>query len=319
MTHVTSDPQLLCVHPEQFLEQLDVLKRYFKVVPLRALAERLERGDSVAGMTAVTFDDGYADNLLVAKPILERCEVPATMFVASGYVGGSHGFWWDELERILLGTTALPRTLRLQVGGQVFRWSLGDDADAPIENVMNWHTGMQWTPTLRHQAYRSLHSVLYALAPEQRELALDRLRQWAGLSGLAPPSHRTLTEDELIELSRSELVEIGGHTISHPALCTLPLSSQEAQIAGGKRWLEERVDRPVTSFAYPYGSLASYDSRTIDVVRAAGFRCACTTFADIVRPGDDLYQLPRLLVRDWDGEEFERQLSTHINHWHETT
>lgn len=317
---LASDPQLLCVLPERFAEQLEVLKRHFTIVPLNVLIERLRSGKPVAGMTALTFDDGYADNLLIAKPLLERAGAPATIFVASGQIGRRYGFWWDELERLLLTGRAVPRTLRLRVGHQVLRWNLDDDADGVIESGDSaCEYGRSQPGATRQQVYRSLHRVLYALAPDEREIALEKLREWAGISGLAPAEHRILTAEELAQLSRSDLIEIGGHTISHPALCTLSVEQQTAEIAGGKRSLEESLGRPVNNFAYPYGSLASYDNRTVETVRAAGFRSGCTTFADIVRPGVDLFQLPRLLVRDWDGDEFERQLRARINHWAETT
>ena len=50
----------------------------------------------------VTFDDGYADNLWNAKPLLERYDVPAAVFVTTGYAGQDREFWWDELETLLL-------------------------------------------------------------------------------------------------------------------------------------------------------------------------------------------------------------------------
>jgi peptidoglycan/xylan/chitin deacetylase (PgdA/CDA1 family) len=55
-------------------------------------------------MVILTFDDGYADNLLVAKPHLEAYDVPATVFVSSGFLGGGREFWWDRLERVTVHT-----------------------------------------------------------------------------------------------------------------------------------------------------------------------------------------------------------------------
>jgi peptidoglycan/xylan/chitin deacetylase (PgdA/CDA1 family) len=94
------DPQRLAVTPEHFDEHLRVLGAtctpvaYADVPSLLRTPRRLpERA------VAVTFDDGYRDNLHAAKPLLERHGVPATVFVASGYVGSGRAFWWDELER----------------------------------------------------------------------------------------------------------------------------------------------------------------------------------------------------------------------------
>ena len=72
---------------------------------------------------AVTFDDGYLDNILNAKPILEKFEIPATVFVCAGMIGRDGELWWDQLERALLLTKKLPNWLELDVNGQHFEWS----------------------------------------------------------------------------------------------------------------------------------------------------------------------------------------------------
>ena len=66
-------------------------------------------GDVPSAGVVVTFDDGYADNFHNAKPLLERYEIPATVFVTTGYLQDQREFWWDELERILLQPGTLPR------------------------------------------------------------------------------------------------------------------------------------------------------------------------------------------------------------------
>jgi hypothetical protein len=84
----------------------------------------------------------------------------------------------------------------------------------------------------------------------------------------------------------------------------LPVAEQKREIEASKRRLEAVLERPVVSFAYPYGALSDYGRETIETVQAIGFESACTTFDDVVRPAADPFQLPRMLVRDWDGERF---------------
>jgi peptidoglycan/xylan/chitin deacetylase (PgdA/CDA1 family) len=96
------DPLGLCVRPEYFDEQLAILRRVAQPVSLARLIQGLADGDLPKRAVAVTFDDGYADNLSEALPLLERHEIPATCFVVSGTLG--HEFWWDEAARLLRNT-----------------------------------------------------------------------------------------------------------------------------------------------------------------------------------------------------------------------
>lgn len=81
------------MRPERFAEHVEVIATTFRV---RRLGDLLGARDATV---AVTFDDGYRDNLYVAKPLLERHDVPATVFVVSGYLDSGVDFWWDVLER----------------------------------------------------------------------------------------------------------------------------------------------------------------------------------------------------------------------------
>ena len=92
------DPWSLCVDPDLFAQQVELLHDHYRVVSLGELRSALARNDLLARTVALTFDDGYRDNLLVAKPILEQYGVPATVFVTTGYTGSGRDFWWDELE-----------------------------------------------------------------------------------------------------------------------------------------------------------------------------------------------------------------------------
>jgi peptidoglycan/xylan/chitin deacetylase (PgdA/CDA1 family) len=311
-----SDPQMLCVTPECFAQQMEVLRRHFRVVPLKQLVGALRSGGDIAGMVAVSFDDGYADNLLIAKPVLERYEVPATVFIASDYIGGSATFWWDELEDIFLSEQSLPQKLRLEVDRQRFSWDFKEDAlgSSDSGNAKGWYVGSRLLPSRRHRAYQTLHQVLYTKNSEQRADLLQKLRAWSGRTLALRQNHRTMTLEELVCLARSPLIEIGGHTATHPALSMLTPQQQDIEIRSGKVRLEQMIGRESTSFAYPYGSLTSFNDTTSRLVKEAGFDLACTTFTDCVRPRCDTYQLPRLPARNWNGEDFQRYLTSWITH-----
>src|SRR5829696_4965924 len=99
---IPSDPHLLSVTPSHFAEHLEVLRKYANPIRLEQAYRALEANKIADRTVVITSDDGYADNLTHAVPLLEQHDVPATVFVTSGYVNGGREFWWDELDRLLL-------------------------------------------------------------------------------------------------------------------------------------------------------------------------------------------------------------------------
>jgi peptidoglycan/xylan/chitin deacetylase (PgdA/CDA1 family) len=325
VTELPADPQLLCVAPSHFAEHLEVLRRH-NVMSLRQMIRAMDSGTIPPRSVVVTFDDGYADNLLNAKPLLEQFHVPATVFVVSSAVGSTREFWWDDLERLLLQPGTLSETLRLTIAGVPREWRLGGSArynSAAYERFRAWNVLEKTDPTPRHAIYRELCGVMRPLPSMQRSQVSGELSAWAGVEKEGRPTHRALNVEELRQLPDGGLIEVGGHTVTHPVLSACPatgpagqpLSAGEgtasAEIRDSKAQLESILERPVASFSYPYGGRADYTAETVDLVRGAGFACACSNFFGLVSPDTDRYQIPRVIVRDWDRDEFTRRLE----HW----
>jgi len=316
VAELPSDPQLLSVSPSHFAEQLEVLRRYAHPISLQQLVTALRAGELPPRAVVITFDDGYADNLIHAKPLLKQYDVPATVFVTTGYIGQRREFWWDELERLLLQPNTLPQSLSLQITGEVQQWALGEAASYSQEAYSRhrgWHVLQKEIPTARHALYRALHEQLFGLPEQEIQKSLRELQTKAGVGSTARPTHRPLTAQEVIQLAADGLVEVGAHTVTHPVLASLSHAGQRHEIQRSKLDLEALLNRPVTSFSYPYGWHSIYTSQTISLVREAGFACACANFPELVWQSrlwgrSDAYQLPRILVRDWDGNQFAKRL-----------
>lgn len=297
------DPWGLSVSPHHFDEHLAVLRQWGPVLPLAEMVRALRAGTLPPRATVLTFDDGYADNLHAALPLLERNGLPATFFLTTGTLGCAREFWWDELERVLLGPAMLPSALHLTLGREDYVWELAGDT-APVPTPRSWRA-WEHPPTLRHALYYDLWQRLVEHPLAQQRETLNAVLDWAAASSKARPSHRTLTPAEALALARSPLAEVGAHTVTHPALPSLALPRQRAEIAESKTHLETLLDRSISAFSYPYGHNGP-DTR--HVVFDAGFACACTTEPDPVRPGADLLAIPRVQVMDSDGDAFAKQM-----------
>jgi peptidoglycan/xylan/chitin deacetylase (PgdA/CDA1 family) len=307
-----TDPQLLSVTPERFAGHMAYLSRHFEVVSLHELVGRRAKGDVGSRVVAVTFDDGYADNLLQAKPILEFHNVPATVFVATATLETGAALWWDELEHLLLHPSLLPHSLSLDVDGQRFEWDLGGDAqltDEQFQAHRKWNVLRREDPTQRHRLYRSLCRLLRPMTEDTRQRTLSILRAWTGRAKDRDRDVRMLRGEDVRCLASGRWVEIGAHTVSHPVLGGLTLDVQRREIGSSKQCLEAMVGRPVKTFAYPYGTKADYTNATAALVEEQGFALACSNYPEAVTRSSDVYQLPRFVVRDWSEARFANRLA----------
>jgi peptidoglycan/xylan/chitin deacetylase (PgdA/CDA1 family) len=256
----------------------------------------------------VTFDDGYADNVETALPLLKQQRIPATVFLTTGAIDARREFWWDELARVLLEAGPLPGMLELRRGDWIYQQALDADAMAGV-GVTGHRSWRAWEepPTVRHRMYYELWQRLYPLAHDRRQALLDDLLEWAGLEPRMRRTHRLVSLAEAQQLAQESLIEIGAHTVTHPPLTTLDPVARDRELQKSKRVLEEMVRREVSSFAYPHGD---HNTATVSAVRAAGFTAACTTAAATLSAASALLTLPRYQVLDWSGDELSARLQT---------
>lgn len=297
------DPWGLAVSPKHFVEQLTVLCRTRTVLSMTELVSRLERRTLPANAAAVTFDDGYADNLSEASPSLLHAGVPATLFVATGFLDRTCPYWWDELATLILAET-VPITCDVDDGRQTWGVSVGAGDDREVSR--SWRAWQEPT-TERQRVYNEMYGRLRGCSAAVRERVVASLRRAAGVSASSCDG-RPMTTAELIAWSARSGLDVGAHTNTHPVLPVLDPAECEAEIEESKRVCERLVNRSVAGFAYPHGAHNEHVRR---IVARNGFAWACTTEARALESGcSDLHALPRHAVADCDGPAFERWIGT---------
>ncbi|MBD2358445.1 polysaccharide deacetylase family protein [Tolypothrix sp. FACHB-123] len=307
VAEVDLDPWGLCVTPHHFAEQLEVVQKYAYPLSLKQFVQAYQNGKIPNRAVVITFDDGYADNLHNAKPLLEEYNTPATVFVSTGYIGQEREFWWDELERLLLKPGKLPEKLSLTINGSVHQWELGTAADYSLEKYQRDRTCKAWeaAPGSRMHFYYTIWEVLRPLSDSQRLKALKDILTWSHAQPTARQTYRPLFLEEVSTLADGKLVEIGAHTVTHPFLSAQSKELQRYEIEHSKTYLEKILNRSVTSVSYPFGDRTT---ETIELARCAGFDCACSTAQGLVWYKSNRFDLPRFAVENWNGEEFVKQL-----------
>jgi peptidoglycan/xylan/chitin deacetylase (PgdA/CDA1 family) len=293
------DPWGLAVSPLNFQEQVEVLRRTRRPMPLRQFVDDFVGGSLAANAVAITFDDGYLDNLVAAKPILAAYDAPATVFFVTGQLDGPKEFWWDELGRLVLLASG-SHTIELVIRGNAIRLSLDGDSGASS----GWRA---WSPpqSQRQEAFAQIWSICRSLEEEERGLVLAELRSRLDQADLPPATSRAMSRSEAQTLAHDGLVTIGAHTVVHPMLTRLSANRRKSEIIESKVACETLIGERVGGFAYPYGEL---DGDLEDMVCSAGFSYACSTKSNPVTSGARLTALPRYQVFDYHGDAFEQWL-----------
>jgi peptidoglycan/xylan/chitin deacetylase (PgdA/CDA1 family) len=253
-----------------FERHLDLLKRFFNVIPLLEASQRLRNGSLPRRAACITFDDGYADNEEVALPILQRHGLRACFFVATGYLDGGQ-MWNDVVIEHVRHATGTQLDMSVCGLGRFAIDNLGLKAKA-IADILN---ALKYLPFEQRQALvhplRSTHA-------EQPNLMMSRL--------------------QVLALHRAGM-EIGAHTVTHPILATMSDQAARADMGYGKRQLEDIIGTPVRLFAYPNGKPGQdYGPRDVRIAQDLGFDCAVTTQWGAAQYGSDPFQLPRFTP--WD-------------------
>jgi peptidoglycan/xylan/chitin deacetylase (PgdA/CDA1 family) len=278
------DPHRLQVSPEHFAGQLDMLRDRVEVVPLSAVMTPTN-----VPRAAITFDDGYRDNLLSAKPLLVERSLPATVFVTSGLVGNAEGFWTDRLAALFLGDELPVAHLDVELAG--------------TRLLIDVHTGRA-----RERAYRFVHRHLHPLPPGTIDAALLALSSAAGTHRAVAPSALPVDLDQLRDLARGDTIAIGAHSVTHARLASLAPADQRYEIAESGHRLEEILGQPVPTFAYPYGTVETIDESSV-AIAAEHYELAVTTVPAPVVTATDRSRIPRFNVGNWDADEFGDRLS----------
>lgn len=258
---------------QSFDAQMALLKSLFNVLPLPEAVSRLKAGTLPARSAAITFDDGYADNVTHALPILQKHGLHATFFIATAYLDGGRMFNDTVIESVR-NTRLAQLDLRDMHLGQ---YELGSIA-------------------ARTQAIHHILPKIKYLLPDEREAAAARLAERAEVENL--PNDLMMSTAQLKNLHAAGM-EIGGHTHRHPILAKLDRDAAQAEIAAGKTILEDKLGARVRLFAYPNGKPGTdYLPEQAEIVRELGFEAAVSTSHGVSTGSSGMFQLARFTP--WD-------------------
>ena len=247
------DRSVFSADEETFDDQLRVLAREADVVDVADLRNpsRLAPGRRVA----VTFDDGYRDAYTAAFPLLRAHGIPATLFLATGFLDDPTVAWWDEL-------------------AWMARTSERDVLDLP-----GWLEAPLPLGPATGEAIAALTGRYKQLDAGRAEGFLAAVGEAAG-TGRAP---RDLAAElwltwPMVREMRDAGMRFGGHTATHPVLTRVGPSRLRAEVRGCARRLREETGGCMTLFSYPVGRPDSFGPAARECLRDAGVELAFSCY-----------------------------------------
>lgn len=256
------------VSTQDFERQIKYLCRTSEIIHLDKVALYIRRKKPLPEKAvAITLDDGYKDNYTYAYPILKKYGAPATVFLTTGYVGTGKLFQWDEINYAIQNTPLT--TIEADELGKYSLHSVADRLRAALEI---WRKATKLPEEKKALLVKQIVNILSVEIPAN--LGKERILSW----------------DEVREMSEGGIT-FGAHTVSHPILTNLSLERARDEIIQSKKDIEERLDQPVTAFAYPNGN---FDTKLVEVLQESGFACAVTANIGMITSEAKLYELQRI-------------------------
>jgi peptidoglycan/xylan/chitin deacetylase (PgdA/CDA1 family) len=287
---------------------MQILQACRLVLPMSEFVLRLQNRNLSPIAAAVTFDDGYLDNLTIAKPILDRYGVPATVFLTTGNVKSREAFWWDELSLLILGgtgdiditTSANHRPLKIRLSKETEK----------LRGRSPWRAwdGRKWNAprSERERAFLEVWKYLKGLGAADRSIAMEQLRHRLTPYDAPLPEELPMGCADAKLMANGPMTSIGAHSVSHSSLVGLTAKERREEVGGSLSDCIALSGRSVEGFAYPYGDC---DLITKQIVREAGFKWACSTRSGGVdRNNFDVYDLPRIQIHNWPAHQLKRAL-----------
>jgi len=236
----------------EFARQMRLIKTHFSPISIEILQQWQHDQVSLPPRPLlVTFDDGYQDIETQALPILEKLGIPATVFLASDYMGSQRMFQWDMAAYCFTETILL-------------------EAELPLLGYCTWRSEQQ-----RQQVLKKWLAASKLCKDTERQEMTQALAKILQVS--LPSENKGVTSflswEQVRHLS-TKLFTFGSHTCTHPILSKIPLEQVISEVQQSKQKIEQETGREVWSFAYPNGLATDFNAEIVAVLATSGYQLA---------------------------------------------
>jgi peptidoglycan/xylan/chitin deacetylase (PgdA/CDA1 family) len=274
------DYELVSASKKSFELQIQYVKKHFSPISMEQLEDHLENGKKLPKRPLlITFDDGFDDNFYAAFPILESCNVPATIFVSTQYIDTQDVIWFDQLVAFILNMKA--RELVVPELHQSF--ALTDNKSEREQIAVEILSAIKRVPNRKRlEILRSIFEC-----------------EDGGLKSIDFSQSKMLNWEQIRIMNKS-VVSFGSHTVSHPILTMLTNKELNHELLASKRVLEEKLSTRVCSIAYPNGGVLDFNDNILREVELSGYKIGFSYISGTNRvPVKNRYAIRRLHIEHY--------------------
>jgi len=257
-----------------FNDQMKLLSNEYDVISIDDMSNHL-LSSSNDFKVAITFDDGYKDNLTIALPILKKYNIPATIYIVTRFPEGDTWMWWNEIWDCLINI----KKLDICFMGKLKIYKI-----ASINN--------------KKKCFLELVKWILSLEVEDQKKLMTKI---SGNSKRRQYPELCLNWNDIKHLDSNRLITIGAHTHSHHQLKNLSYKRSFYEIKKSKEILEGKLSHKIGHFAYPFGGVNDFSKKDSRIVRLCGFDTAVTTIKKPINRYDR-HSIPRILIQDYMSE-----------------
>lgn len=243
-------------------EAVGILKSKYELVKASDLQDYISGGKTLRNACHITFDDGDKSFYEVVYPVLKKHNVPATLFVSPTICKEGRNFWFQEMEGL---------------DHDKFKSLIADKYS--IEQQL-----LEKIPVFGILKNLKIGEIWHFIESYKKKFEVEEMES------------RNINTDQLLEMDRSGLVEMGAHTLNHPILTNEDDQTSESEIVDSFQGLEEILGHKTLYFAYPNGMPGiDFGEREINILKKVDCKLAFSAETRSFSSKDEAYSFPRYI------------------------
>ena len=265
-------PYFSRLEPDVFEAQMRYLRKHYRIISLSELYAELQEGRKVEPTIAITFDDGYRDLYSFAYPVLQKYQIPSTIYLIGQCMETGEAPWYDRIFAAIKCLNISMLEIEL------------DESRSFLLNSQESRNAAAWEIVCYLRSIYDVQRRTWCTEFERRyPVPQDEI------------TSRILNWNQVREMSRNG-VDFGAHTMTHPSVSHLEGDGFTEELVNSRKLLESRLDKEIPDFAYPFGKDTDRSEISEQALQTAGYRSAVTTIDGYNSHGANPFQLRRFQI-----------------------